>query len=158
MKPILNFIVLFFVLNCYSQNKNCYIFMNNDIKTNTQTKEKSFSFTIRSLDKRFLWDYYSFYIQNKKGFDVEGNLVFYSLEEIRKEVNIDSIEIYDWDALSKFEPYKLHEKFSLENIYLVRRIEIKDYWSGNHKIKHFVYPMRYDGTKKNFVLMDGCKF
>lgn len=43
MKPILNFIVLFFVLNCYSQNKNCYIFMNNDIKTNTQTKEKSFS-------------------------------------------------------------------------------------------------------------------
>ncbi|UPS92512.1 hypothetical protein [Bizionia sp. M204] len=154
------FLVLFglYFQSFYSQNDTLNLILENPIYGNRyDSGDIGVGFAIQSKDKRFLTDYYNFNIINLKGIDSLGNVAYYSLKDIRKEISIDSINYISISDLTKDKKFwQVHNELSLKKkIFLIEKRKGKfNSSTGKYEITYYMLPMIYEGTRKNVVPTD----
>jgi len=114
-------------------------------------------FIVKSIDKRFICDYYKFgiftlfYSEEKKDID------YYTLKELRKEIKIDTVKYETIKSFTKSKEYwEVHNELSLKKkIYLLEKREGKfNSGTGEFDYSYFILPLIYEGTRKNIVPTD----
>ncbi|MFD2551626.1 hypothetical protein ACFSQP_07340 [Bizionia sediminis] len=114
-------------------------------------------FAIVSNDKDFSTDYYGFDIQNVKGFKKTGEFDYYTLKELRKEIDIDTVKLETIKSFSENkEWWQIHNELSLKRkIFLIEKREgAFNTSTGKYEITYYMLPMIYEGTRKNVVPTD----
>ncbi len=152
------FTLLFIYINVFSQDNNTiYLLLNNPRFTFNCEQSLGYGFAIKSKDKQFLTDYYKFNIYNIKGFSnsKKYDYEYYTLDEIRKEISIDTIK---YETIKEFtenkNPWEIHNELSLKRkIYFIEKRKIKSN-KPYFEYKYYVVPAIYEGTRKNVVPTD----
>ncbi len=154
MKKNLISLVLFVLTQIVLSQKNdtVYILIENpSFKNNNCENTLNFGFSIKSKDTRFITDYYQFNLSKAKGFNKNGDFEYYTIEELRKEVMIDSIKYKTLKSLENSGNWELHNELSLKKTVLLEKKTIKKDSNGNHITKYYIIPMIYEGTRKNVI-------
>lgn len=145
MKNLFKLLLLLFSLtSCFSQEnkKDLYILIDNKTQVIAEKDGYTFTLYIKSKDKRFSHDVYTFKVMNE-GFELKP------LKELSKSVSLDKISVKNQsDFFNDMMPCESHEKLSLDKIYLVKEIPKKNksdvqlyrYWS-----------VIYCGTQKDII-------
>jgi len=149
MKKIHIILILLIYSTTYSQNETIYLLNNN-------VKGIGYGFAVNSKDKRFLTDYYIFNFKKSKGFKKNSiKFEYYTLDELRKEVSLDTINYKTIKEFTKDKEFwEIHNELSLfKNIYFVEKRKVKTDKS-HYEYKYFYIPARYEGTRKNIIPTD----
>ena len=138
----------------YSQNDTLYLLMDDPFFRYKNIENIKTGFIINSKDKRFVCDYFMFQIQNFKGWGASGEDIYLDLKELRKEIDINSIDYETIESLQKNkEWYQIHNFLSLKKqIYLIQKKQIKIPSLNNKSVsRYYLIPMIYEGTRKNII-------
>ncbi len=141
---------------CFSQADTLYIMIENPFFVKNYNSI-SVGFGINSKDKRFNLDYYQFRLTNYKGWDENGNDIFLDINQLRKEINIDTIKYFMKKSFSENkEWWQIHNELSLKKkIFLIEKREgAFNTSTGKYEITYYMLPMIYEGTRKNVVPTD----
>lgn len=160
MKKILLISVFLFSQSALSQKDTLYLLIEKPFIQGTMKTNYLFGFTINSKDKRFVCDYYKFQIPSYKGWDEKGMDIYLNLEELKEEIDIDTIDYETVQSLQKGQNWwQLHNELSLKKkIYLLEKKIYPDYYyRKKDTVKYYVLPMIYEGTRKNIVPTGGGK-
>lgn len=158
MKKIL--VIIICIINSpilFGQNDALYLLIEKPIFGHICNGVIETGFIVNSKDNKFVCDYYQFGINTFNGWNENGEDVFLSLKELRKEIDIDTIKYETISSLSNdIEWWDLHNKLSLKKkIFLLEKRETKFNSSTNKfDFKYFIVPMLYEGTRKNIVPTD----
>ena len=159
MKKISLMIIILFGIkqSAIAQKGTLYLLMDKPFFQYPTIENILTGFVIDSKDKRFVCDYYKFYVYNIHYSEKAKDIIFLPIKDLRKEVKIDTIQYETISTISKGKKWwKLHEELSLKKkIYLLEKLEnninpktkITDY-------KYYVIPLIYEGTAKNTIPTD----
>lgn len=152
MKKI--FILLLLSTFAYSQNDTLYLLIDNPIFNKSEGEKISTGFAIVSKDSRFITDYYKFTILNFLGWDNKGDNIFIELKDLKKEINVDSVNFETILGFSKNKKYwEIHNELSLiKYIYIIEKVSNNSVSGGS--FKYYVFPVIYEGTSKNVIPTD----
>ena len=158
MKKILIIILILTTQNLIGQNDgDFYLLIDNPIFGYRYEKDIGTGFILKSKNKQFQTDYFSFDIQNVRDFSETGIFDYYTLKELRKEIDISKLNYETISSLTKNkEWWQVHNELSLKkNIYLLeKRKEKFNSQTGKWKYGYYILPMIYEGTRKDVVPTD----
>jgi len=129
-----------------AQENTLKILDENGIITSDFNGKLFYMFKIESENPDFKWDSYKFIIPNQKNFDE-----YYSVDDMKKEINIDSINTTTLKNLAKeMTNWEIHNFLSKKReVYLISKSKNK----MNSK-KYYSYPLIYQGTQKDIEVLN----
>ena len=144
------FLCIFVFQGLSAQSNEYYIFVDDLFYRFSYEKQLGTGFAIKSNDKRFVADYYIFSVQNLKGFDNNGGYEYFTLDEIRTEVNLEKLNIHEFSYFENKKNWQVHEELSLvSEIFLIQKVK-----ESNGSYNCYKIPVVYEGTRKNTVPTD----
>ncbi len=139
MNKLIFYLFLSFSMQAICQESNFYI-LDEDGYLNTDEHSKiHYLFKVKRNDNIFGMDTYIFLVPNRVGFDE-----FLTSKELRKSIDLNSVNYVETKELSKMGSCDLHEFFSKKKFTDTKLNVI--FKTGN---RYFTYRIDYKGTAKN---------